>query len=236
MSDGVHLPVAYSRPMEAIADLKSVFTDKFGIPRQSGQVPEARGEVILRPPYARAEAVRGLADCSHIWLLFECHRAEGWRPTVRPPRLGGNRRIGVFASRSPFRPNPIGLSVVRLDAVDVSDGVRLRVSGVDMLDGTPILDIKPYLTWADAIPEATGFAVEAPPSLPVRFADEALSIIEGLDNAGERRRLIESLLALDPRPAYHNDPGRTYASEADSLTVRWRVVDNVVEVLTVSVG
>lgn len=219
--------------MEAIADLKSVFSDKFGIPRQSGQVEEARGEVILRPAYARAEAVRGLDDCSHIWLLFECHRADGWRPTVRPPRLGGNRRIGVFASRSPFRPNPIGLSVVRLEGVDVTNGVRLHVSGVDILDGTPILDIKPYLPWADAIPEATGFAVDAPSSLPVRMSDEALSALEQCDPSGERRRLIEKLLALDPRPAYHSDAGRTYASEVDGLTVRWRVIDGVVEVQAV---
>lgn len=220
--------------MEAIADLKTVFTDKFGIPRQSGQVPEARGEVILRPEYARPEAVRGLVECSHIWLVFECHRAEGWRPTVRPPRLGGNRRVGVFASRSPFRPNPIGLSVVRLEGVDTTGGVRLHVSGVDILDGTPILDIKPYLPWVDAVPDATGFAAQAPLRLPVRFSDAAARELAAMPSAERRRALIESVLALDPRPAYHSDADRIYVNELDGLRVRWRVEQETVTVISVN--
>jgi len=206
--------------------LYSLFPEKFGIPRQSGQVPAATGEVVLRPPYARPEAVRGLEACSHVWLLFLCHQAQGWRPTVRPPRLGGNTRLGVFASRSPFRPNPIGLSVVQLDGVDTTAGVRLKVSGVDMVDGTPILDIKPYLPWADAIPEARGgVADQAPQSLAVSFSPEAE---QQLAHDDPRRTLIEQVLALDPRPAYHRDPERRYINAVAGLEIHWRVtVDGV---------
>lgn len=219
--------------MEPIADLYSVFPEKFGIPRQSGQAPEARGEVVLRPAFARPEAVRGLEHCSHIWLLFLCHQAEGWRPTVRPPRLGGNTRLGVFASRSPFRPNPIGLSVVSLDGVETDNGVRLQVSGVDMVDGTPILDIKPYLPWADAIPEAHGGVAARPPDrLPIRFSAGAERTLAGLPDGGRLRRLIEQVLSLDPRPAYHDDPDRAYVSDLAACSVEWRVDAQGVEVLT----
>lgn len=219
--------------MEPVADLYTDFPDKFGIPRQSGQVPAARGEVVLRPAFARAEAVRGLEDCSHVWLLFECHRAEGWRPTVRPPRLGGNARLGVFASRSPFRPNPIGLSVVRLEAVTVEGGVRLTVSGVDILDGTPILDIKPYLPWADAVPDAhAGFADTVPTRLPVRFSERARAGLLAQPEADRLTALVEQVLSLDPRPAYHDDPARVYVNELGGVTLRWRVAEGVVEVIS----
>jgi tRNA (adenine37-N6)-methyltransferase len=224
----------HNPPMEPIADLYSVFPEKFGIPRQSGQAPDARAEVVLRPPFARPEAVRGLEDCSHIWLLFLCHQAEGWRPTVRPPRLGGNARVGVFASRSPFRPNPIGLSVVRLDGVNQEDGVRLQVSGVDMVDGTPILDIKPYLPWADSVPEATGGIAASPPDrIPIRFSQAAERCLGSRDDGDTLRRLIEQVLSLDPRPAYHGDPDREYINSLSGLSVRWRVDADGVEVVAV---
>ncbi|MCP1728160.1 tRNA-Thr(GGU) m(6)t(6)A37 methyltransferase TsaA [Natronospira proteinivora] len=214
--------------MKPIADLYSDFPEKFGIPRQSGQAPAARAQVVLRPAFARSEAVRGLDECSHIWLLFHCHQSEGWRPTVRPPRLGGNRRLGVFATRSPFRPNPIGLSVVRLDGVEIDRGVRLLVSGVDIVDGTPILDIKPYLPWADSLPDARGgFADQLPDALPVHFSPEAEAALTSNDR---RRALIEQLLALDPRPAYHRDPGRCYVNIAAGMEVHWHVSRNGVQV------
>ncbi|MDQ2069795.1 tRNA (N6-threonylcarbamoyladenosine(37)-N6)-methyltransferase TrmO [Natronospira bacteriovora] len=218
--------------MEPIADLYSVFPEKFGIPRQSGQAPDARAEVVLRPPFARAEAVRGLEQCSHIWLLFLCHQAEGWRPTVRPPRLGGNSRLGVFASRSPFRPNPIGLSVVRLDGLSCEQGVRLQVSGVDMVDGTPVLDIKPYLPWADAVPEASGGIAARPPErLPIRFTEAASRALAQRPDGGRTRRLIEQILALDPRPAYHDDPTRVYVNALADCSVRWCVDEGEVKVI-----
>lgn len=221
--------------MEVIADLYSVFPEKFGIPRQSGQAPEARAEVVLRPPFARPEAVRGLEDCSHIWLLFLCHQAEGWRPTVRPPRLGGNTRVGVFASRSPFRPNAIGLSAVRLDSIEQHKGVRLNVSGVDIVDGTPILDIKPYLPWADAIPSARGgMAAEAPPRLAIRFSDAAQAQLARREDGQHLSRLIEQVLSLDPRPAYHANPEREYINSLAGVSVRWRVDGDAVTVIAIS--
>ena len=169
-----------------IAYIRSDFQEKFGIPRQSGLVEALRAEVVFAPEYRVPEAVRGLEDFSHIWLIWEFSQArrEGWSPTVRPPRLGGNRRLGVFATRAPFRPNALGLSAVRLEAVepDTPRGPVLHVSGADLLDGTPIYDIKPYIPYADAIPEASGgftdrvdrllLAVDCPPDLLERVPPE----------------------------------------------------------------
>lgn len=208
-------PVAYIR-----SDLK----EKFGIPRQSGLVPSLRADVVFTPPYRVPEAVRGLEDFSHVWLIWEFSQArrESWSPTVRPPRLGGNRRLGVFATRSPFRPNALGLSAVRLDAVkpDTPQGPILHVSGADLLDGTPIYDIKPYIPYADAIPEASGgftdrvdrllLAVDCPPDLLERVPPE-------------KREALLAVLAQDPRPQYQDDPARVYGMSFAGLEVRFRV-------------
>lgn len=189
----------------AIGIVHSPFKEKFGAPRQPGLVPEARGSVELLPPYACAEAVAGLEGYSHIWLQFVFNRTrrERWQATVRPPRLGGNRRVGVFASRSPFRPNPIGLSVVRLEqVVEQQSGVVLEVSGLDLVEGTPVLDIKPYITFVDSIPDAVaGYAPAAPePVFEVRFSAKALNQLAARSDGEALKRMITTLLETDPRP------------------------------------
>ena len=207
-----------------IAYIRSDFQEKFGIPRQSGLVEALRAEVVFAPEYRVPEAVRGLEDFSHIWLIWEFSQArrEGWSPTVRPPRLGGNRRLGVFATRAPFRPNALGLSAVRLKAVepDTPRGPVLHVSGADLLDGTPIYDIKPYIPYADAIPEASGgftdrvdrllLAVDCPPDLLERVPPE-------------KREALLAVLAQDPRPQYQDDPRRVYGMAFAGLEVKFQV-------------
>ncbi|MEW8013815.1 MAG: tRNA (N6-threonylcarbamoyladenosine(37)-N6)-methyltransferase TrmO [Candidatus Sedimenticola endophacoides] len=224
--------------LRAVGIVHSPFKEKFGIPRQSGLVPEACGRLELLPPYNRPEAVAGLEGYSHIWLQFVFHQAirERWQPTVRPPRLGGNARVGVFASRAPYRTNPIGLSVVGLEAV-VVDGERvsLSLSGVDLLDGTPVLDIKPYVAYADSLPQARcGFAPAAPPRcLTVHFSERAQEQIARRGDGEGLRVLITRLLELDPRPAYRGDeaPGRTYGIRLYDFDLRWRVTAGRAEVL-----
>lgn len=205
-----------------IAYIHSDLKEKFGIPRQSGLVESLRAEVVFAPAYRVPEAVRGLEDFSHIWLIWEFSQArrETWSPTVRPPRLGGNRRVGVFATRSPFRPNSLGLSAVRLERVepDTPQGPVLHVSGADLLDGTPIYDVKPYIPYADAIPGASGgftdrvdrvlLAVECPPEMLERVPP------------GKRDALL-ALLAQDPRPSYQDDPGRVYGMAFAEVQVRF---------------
>ncbi len=207
-----------------IATIHTDFAEKFGIPRQSGRVPEAQGRIVFLPEYRDPEALRGIEGFSHLWLLFDfsmAHR-DGWSPTVRPPRLGGNRRVGVFASRSPFRPNPIGLSSVRLTAVErtAAEGVVLHVAGVDLLDGTPLFDIKPYLPFSDAHPEATAGFAEGGLShrLTVRFAE---GVVLPLDEG--RLRVLTESLAEDPRPAYREDDERVYSMRFASLDVKFTV-------------
>jgi tRNA-Thr(GGU) m(6)t(6)A37 methyltransferase TsaA len=224
---------------QPIGIVHSPYREKFAIPRQPGQV-DVISRVELLPPYNRAEAVRGLEAFSHIWLSFVFHgvRQQEWKPTVRPPRLGGNQRVGVFASRSTHRPNPIGLSAVELLEIQCNDGgVQLLVRGADLLDGTPILDIKPYLTYADSIPDArSGYAPEAPEGrLRVDFSTQALDFVtENDDSYPELRPLLEQLLALDPRPAYHQDEaGRIYGLALYDLNIRFRVGQGVAEVLTI---
>lgn len=209
--------------MQIIGYIHSPYAQKFGIPRQAGLVPAARARVFLEAEFAPLEALRGLADCSHIWLIWQAHAAEGWRPTVRPPRLGGNRRMGVYASRSPFRPNPLGLSAVRLEAIREGPPATLEISGGDFLDGTPVLDIKPYLPWADAIPEADGgFGGQAPRQvLPVRFSDTAQRQSASLPQG--TAALIRQTLACDPRPAYHSETGRRYGMRLAGYEVRWHM-------------
>lgn len=209
---------------ESIGVVHSCFTEKFAIPRQPRLAPAARGVLELFPPYDRPEAIDGLEGVSHIWLLFVFH-AAAFGPEhlrVRPPRLGGNRRIGVFASRATHRPNPIGQSVVKLDRVEPG---RLHISGIDLLDGTPILDIKPYVPYADALSEASNsLAGSAPPLLSVGWADEALA--QARNHAQRLQQpvveLIEQCLAQDPKPAYQQpDASREYAARFWDIDVRW---------------
>ncbi len=215
-----------------IGRVHSCFKEKFGIPRQPGLVAEACATVELLPPYDDAATVRGLTEFSHIWLLFVFHAnpPDRWRPTVRPPRLGGNRRMGVFASRSTFRPNPIGQSVVQLDGITHSNRrLELRVSGVDILDQTPVLDIKPYLPYADALPQARGgYANERPEILyRVSFSDQAESALAaGSGRQGtDLRRLVKRILENDPRPAYRKDEtcSRTYGMHIEDFNIEWEL-------------
>jgi len=210
--------------MQVIARICSDFPTKFGLPRQSGLVPELRSTVVFEPPYRNDDALRGLEGFSHLWLIWEFSEAvrKDWSPTVRPPRLGGNERIGVFASRSPFRPNPIGLSCVKLEEIrrTAHDGTVLVVSGADLMDGTPIFDIKPYLPYADTHPEASGgFAQSAPDaSLTVNCPPALLELLPD-----DRRAVLLGVLAHDPRPSYQDDPERIYGMEFAGFDVRFRV-------------
>lgn len=210
-----------------IAHIKSDFKSKFGIPRQSGVVQEAEAAVVFEPPYRSREAVRGLEDFSHIWLIwgFSGVQRGKWQPTVRPPRLGGNARMGVFATRSPYRPNPIGLSCVKLG--DILPGPALQVWGADLMDGTPIYDIKPYLPFADCIPGATGgFAATAPQPLLHVVVQAQWPARLPL----QKRRALCQILAQDPRPAYQNQEGRVYGLEFAGYEVKFTVRGNTLTV------
>ena len=210
--------------MKPIARISSPFTTKFGIPRQSGLVQSLRGKIIFEPEYRVPEAFRGLEGYSHIWLLWEFSEAkrDGWSPTVRPPRLGGNKRVGVFATRSPFRPNSIGLSVVKLERIeyDSPEGVVLHINGADLMDGTPIYDIKPYLPHIESIPDArAGFSAEASKySLCVDIPEDIAEKIPP-----EHRNALLEALAQDPRPSYQNDPERVYGFAFAGMEVKFRV-------------
>ncbi len=226
-------PSEFSFPVVAV--VRSCFRAKFGIPRQPGLIQEARGEIRLLEPYNQPNTVRGLEEFSHLWVLFVFHQSlrEKWKATVRPPRLGGDKRIGVFASRSPFRPSPIGLSVLKLERVIIAPrgSIRLQVSGLDLLDGTPVLDIKPYLPYTDAIPQAAGgFAPAAPPenALAVTYSPCAEAQRQQLLAAGQEEflRLIEKVLAADPRPAYQHEPGRVYSVFINGYEVFWQIGDH----------
>ncbi len=211
--------------MKTIAHIQTDFKDKFGIPRQSGRVPSLLGRIVFEEEFRNPDALRGIEGFSHLWLIFDfskSHREE-WSPTVRPPRLGGNTRIGVFASRSPFRPNPIGLSVVKLERVERGE---LIVSGVDLLDGTPIYDIKPYLSFADAIPDAVGgYADEFEDyRLSVEFPQDLLSILPA-----DKRQAAMDCLAQDPRPSYQEDQ-RCYSMAFAGYDIRFFVKENTVYV------
>ena len=219
-----------------IGVMRSCFKDKFGVPRQPGMVSAAKGVIELSSEYGRPEAVRGLEEFSHIWVLFWFHQAqrEQWKPTVRPPRLGGNQRLGVFSTRSPFRPNPIGMSVVELERVELGQGkVRLHVKGLDLIDETPVIDIKPYLTYVDAVPTAqAGFAGEAPRHLKIEFLPEAQEqCIRYQQFYPDLYELICQSLALDPRPAYSADEDRVYGIRLYDFDVRWQVRQESVLVL-----
>lgn len=220
---------------EVIARIHTDFPTKFGIPRQSGLVEELKAEIVMEPAYRDPAAVRGLEGFSHIWLIwnFSESEREGWSAAVTPPRLGGKKRMGVFATRSPFRPNPIGLSCVRLDEI-VFDGrgTVLRVSGADLMDGTPIYDIKPYLPLSDCHPDArAGFAENtAGDRLEVVFPQELAALIPA-----DRLDGLIAALKGDPRPGYQNDPEREYGFNFMHFDVRFRVVDGVLTVTEIEV-
>ena len=217
--------------MHAVAHIESDFAEKFGIPRQSGLVDALRARVVFEPPYRDPSALRGIEQFSHIWLLWQFTQAmrDGWSPTVRPPRLGGNTRVGVFATRSPFRPNPIGLSCVRLEGVeqDPALGPVLLVRGADLLDGTPILDVKPYLPYADCHAEATGgFAASGDDHrLIVDFPPALLEKVPPQEREG-----LLGVLSCDPRPPYQKDPGRIYGMAFGSVEVRFTVAEGTLTV------
>ena len=218
-----------------IAHIKNDFPSKFGIPRQSLLVEELAAQIIFEPAYRNADALRGLEDYSHIWLIWyfsQAHR-DGWSPTVRPPRLGGNKRMGVFATRSPFRPNPLGLSVVRLDgiALDTPEGPVLHINGADLMDGTPIFDIKPYLPFVDSQPDARGGFADTVKhhALQVSFPPELLSLVPP-----EHRQALWGVLAGDPRPSYQNDPARVYGLPFAGLEIKFMVSDDTLTVTAVT--
>ncbi|ATJ81657.1 tRNA (N6-threonylcarbamoyladenosine(37)-N6)-methyltransferase TrmO [Halomonas beimenensis] len=208
-----------------IGHIESDYPDKFGIPRQPGLAGAARATLVLAPPYDDPLAVRGLEAFSHLWLTFVFHRSpERWTPLVRPPRLGGNAKVGVFASRSTHRPNRLGLSLVELEAIDTRGGVRLALRGADLVDGTPVLDLKPYLPWAEAHPEArAGFAPAPPPALPVAFTADAETALAARADGDSLRALIRQVLAQDPRPAYRRGAeDRIYGVRLRDVDVRFR--------------
>ena len=226
---------------DVIGVVHSPFKEKFGIPRQPGLVTAAQATIELLPPYDRDEAVRGLDGFSHLWISFVFHGVpQGeWSPTVRPPRLGGNQRLGVFATRSTHRPNPIGLSVVELINIKRKEGrLLLYINGADLLDGTPVLDIKPYVPYVDSIPDARGgFAAELPqPQLRVEFSDQAAAVCAArATELPQLRQFIEQMLQLDPRPAYRDETAgeRTYGVRVFDCNVRWQVHGDVVQVIAI---
>ena len=221
-------------PMKIIARIRSDFPTKFGIPRQSGLVDELRATVVFEPEYRNPDALRGLEGFSHIWLIWQFSQAvrDTWSPTVRPPRLGGNARMGVFATRSPFRPNPVGLSCVRLAGIerDAELGPVLVVAGADLMDGTPILDIKPYVPYADCHPEASGgfTGTTGGDTLAVDFPAALLERVPA-----DRRAALTGILARDPRPSYQHDPERVYGLDFAGVNVRFTVDGDTLTVRSV---
>jgi tRNA-Thr(GGU) m(6)t(6)A37 methyltransferase TsaA len=219
-----------------IAYIRTEFPEKFGVPRQSGLAKGLRGRIVFEPEYRNPDALRGLEGFSHIWLIWEfsANRSiNSWQPTVRPPRLGGNAHIGVFATRSPFRPNPLGLSCVKIEEIELSseEGPVITVRGADLMDGTPIYDIKPYIKYADSRPEAVCGYVDnlEERSLKVIFPSE-------LSSQMPDRSVIPALmdvLRLDPRPSYHDDPHRIYGLSFCGLNVRFRVEADVLTITAI---
>ena len=219
--------------MNPIAHIRTDFQSKFGVPRQAGLIDSLEGCIVFEPEYRVADALRGLEDFSHIWLIWdfsEAHR-DGWSPTVRPPRLGGNQRMGVFATRSPFRPNPIGLSSVEVSRINLHtpDGPIIYIKGADLMDGTPIYDIKPYLAFTDSHPDARGgftdqtrqqreLAVVIPDAIAARFTPQKLAA-------------LREVLAHDPRPHYHDDPARIYGFDFAGEAIHFRVSEGTLEVI-----
>lgn len=244
--------------LEPVAVIKTCFPEKFGIPRQSLLCPSAVGELILLPPYNQKDAVAGLDQVSHLWLsfIFHQHVDKQWKPKVRPPRLGGNKKLGVFATRSSFRPNNIGLSVVKLEGIEFTNKynakqlagaqdpqVILHVSGIDLLDGTPVIDIKPYVPYADCVDAAFNrIASAAPPSLSVIFLESASLFLDNLSfnknkyNVADFKQLIIEVLQQDPRPAYHEvDSERIYSMRLYDFDIKWSYRYDVNSLLNIDV-
>lgn len=238
MNESFETPSVY--PFKVIGKIKSDFPDKFGIPRQSGLLKNLRSAIRFEPEFRVADALRGLEGFSHLWILWifsENVRPDEkgnnrWSPTVRPPRLGGNKRLGVFATRSSFRPNPVAMSCVKIEEVhlDGPEGPEIIVSGADLMDGTPIVDIKPYLPYADSVPDALGGFAEA-----VRKRQVQVEFPEALQRAtalsAEKLETLTEILAQDPRPAYQNDPERVYGFKFAGFDVKFKVQDEVLTVI-----
>ena len=218
-----------------IAYIRTEFPEKFGIPRQSGLAANLQARIVFEPMFRNPDALRGLEEFSHIWLIWEFsanrRAAEQWQPTVRPPRLGGNEHMGVFATRSPFRPNPLGLSCVEIDHIehDSDEGPVIYVKGADLMDGTPIYDIKPYIKYADSRPHALCGYVD-------RLSERSLKVIipSEISSAVKGKTVLPALvevLSLDPRPSYHDDPDRVYGLSFAGYNVRFKVYDGVLTVV-----
>ncbi len=224
-----------------IGIITSCFKEKFGIPRQPGLVKDSSAVLELYPEFAREEAVRELEGFSHIWVIFVFHKASGknWKPTVRPPRLGGNKKVGVFASRSPFRPNPVGISAVKLEKIEAANGkILLYLSGIDILDQTPVIDIKPYLPYSDIIESATGgFALSAPDAkLEVDFLQNVIEICGKEErNFPNLQKIIIQILENDPRPAYYSsqksDKEKTFGIKIFDFDLKWEIKNNKIVVV-----
>ena len=220
--------------IQVIARIKSDFTTKFGIPRQSGLVDDLHATIIFEPEFRNTEALRGLEDFSHLWLIWHFSENAGkpWSPTVRPPRLGGNTRMGVFATRSPFRPNSLGLSSVRILGLEQTRdfGTVIHVSGADLMDGTPIFDIKPYIPYCDSHPDATGGFTDTANSflLNVEFQNSLLEIIPK-----DKRDALKEVLSHDPRPSYQQDPDRVYGMQFAGFDIRFTVNENTLKVIEI---
>lgn len=223
---------------KVVARIRSDFHDKFGIPRQSGLLKNLRSTIVFEPEYRNVDALRGLEGFSHLWLLwiFSENVRDTWKPTVRPPRLGGNTRLGVFATRSSFRPNPIAMSCVKIEKINLTgeNAPSITVSGADLMDGTPIVDIKPYLPYSDSVPEATGGFAEAVrfKKLEVEFAAEAQAVLEGTGFApdascakfpAEKKAALVELLSEDPRPAYQRSADRIYGIRFAGFEIKFQV-------------
>jgi tRNA-Thr(GGU) m(6)t(6)A37 methyltransferase TsaA len=219
--------------IKVVARIRSDFKTKFGIPRQSGLVEELTATVVFEPEFRNPDALRGLEGFSHLWLIWQCSEnvRDDWAPMVRPPRLGGNQRLGVFATRSPFRPNSIGLSCVKILGLraDPENGTVIDVGGADLMDGTPIYDVKPYAPYADSHPEALGgFASTRPDVIPVEDPQGLLAKLPA-----DKRAAARGVLAHDPRPRYQDDPAREYGMDFAGFNLRFRVTDGVLTVLAV---
>ena len=220
--------------INVIARMKSDFPSKFGIPRQSGLVEELRSTIIFQPEYRNDDALRGIEEFSHLWLVWQFSQAvrQGWSPTVRPPRLGGNLRMGVFATRSPFRPNNLGLSCVRLLGVEHTEeyGTVLHVGGADLMDGTPIFDIKPYIPYSDSRPEASGGFTDRAKDFLLEVCFPA-PLLKKLPE--EKREALIGVLSHDPRPSYQKDPDRIYGLSFAGFNIKFTVQDRLLTVLEV---
>lgn len=223
--------------MKVIAHIRNGFTAKFGIPRQSGLAASLQSDIVFTPEYRNPDALRGMEGFSHIWLIWEFSEAEraddGWSPTVRPPRLGGNTRMGVFATRSPFRPNPIGLSSVKIEGIELhtDEGPVIHVSGADLMNGTPIYDIKPYLPFTDSHPDAAGGFTDM-----TRVLDIDVEIDSGLSGRFSNEFIdeIREILSQDPRPHYHSDPKREYGMEYRGYEIRFTVSGTTLTVISIA--